>query len=151
MRNVIIIKGSYGYQPEGADFVQPITRRDGAIALPDEEAARLVRLRVAAYCGEVEPEEINSGVATPEGGEDEEAGGDDLPDGESGAEGEGAALSKPEYDSNTSFDDLKELIKGCGLVFRVGMSRSDLIAALDEYYSQEDDQPPSLGVEEPVS
>lgn len=49
MKNVIIIRGGYGYRPDANGPVNLVTAKDGAISVADEEAARLVGLGVAEY------------------------------------------------------------------------------------------------------
>lgn len=153
MRNIVITQGAYGHRPEGSRLTETKTADDGSFAVSDEEAARLVGLKVARYA---DSEEIPvTGVATPEGGGDGTGEGDNPPGDDGGAEGREAAREKPEYGADTGFDDLKELLAACGLKFVVGMSKVDIIAALDEYYgggdTGDDEAPPNLSPEDPVT
>ena len=77
------------------------------------------------------------------------------------------AEPKPEYDADTKVNDLRDLMTAVGLTFNVGMTKADMIAALDEYYGVDDDgegndgddedsdggiEPlPALDAEQPVS
>ena len=48
--------------------------------------------------------------------------------------------------------ELRELMNDCGIPYKVGMSKADMVAALDEYFGEQtdDDTPPDLGVENPI-
>lgn len=40
----------------------------------------------------------------------------------------------PEYDENSSAKELRDIAKQCGLSFKVGMKKSDMIEALDAFF-----------------
>lgn len=174
MRKVLIIKGTYGYLPEGAPSIRAITRNDGAIELPDEEAERLVKLRVAEYYTTPESEMPDSGVATGQKGVDGSGEGDNPPernlneegqanggqldgaDGEEDDDGDDddGDIVIPEYNVTMHIDDLKRIFDVCGLTFKVGMSKVDMVAMLDTYFSDGDgdvdgDSLPNLSAEVP--
>lgn len=101
-------------------------------------------------------------VATPEGGENGEGEGVNSSEQENGAEGaenneqpdnEDSDVDIPAYNAEMSVAALKEIFRDCGLTYKVSMSRADMVAALDEYFADDDDgeSPPDLGTEEPVT
>jgi len=173
MKQVKIINGIYGHRPDGG-VVVPVSPADGAIELSDEEAVRLIKLGVAAMAGATElPEafqlfgaavkaaagdnarESGTGaVATPQGGKaDGEAGEDTLE--ESGStESAQDAQAKPNYSVAMKVDELRTLMNEYGVSYKIGMTKADMAAALDEYFSggeNDGEAPPELTAEEPVT
>lgn len=73
MKNIRIIEGTYGHRPGDGNKVVPVDRGQ-CCEVPDEEAARLVSLKVAEYAEEP--------VATPPGDGDDSGTGTNTPDGE---------------------------------------------------------------------
>lgn len=57
MKKVIIKVGGYGYRPDKKAAVKLITEKDGPISVSDEEAERLLALKVAVLADEPEAEE----------------------------------------------------------------------------------------------
>lgn len=88
---------------------------DGSFKLSAKEEARLVNRGVAKYVG----------APTVEPPEDEDA--PELPDGVTGI---------PEYSIETSAKELREIGKLCGLTFKVGMSKAEMVAALDKHIEE---------------
>ena len=179
MKQVKIINGLYGYKPQGAKFVAPV--HAGALCIvTDEEAARLVSEKVAVYVSENSTPATPATVATPPvagngGGE-----GDTAPESGTGAEGAETSGSEnatdnldsggggdpgssaddggdelpsvPAYSVEMKVDQLRPLLERFGLAFKVGMTKADMVAALDEYFSaapDDDEEPPVLGAEVP--
>ena len=155
MKLIKIINGTYGYRPEKSKCVEPKQAGDPPFEVSDEEARRLVALKVAAYVAEIEPEEeeVDTNEATPDGvatSQNDESGGEagnDPPDGTDGAQEQEGGI--PAYGPDMPFAELQEIMADCGLTFRVGMSKKDIIAALDEYFADADDgeAPPTLDPE----
>lgn len=102
-----IICGVYGHKVGGR--VVPMTKNSEPFELTPEQEARLVARGVAAYVDE---------PPTPENG------GGQLPDGVGGV---------PEYSAETSAKELREIGKSLGLTFKVGMSKAEMVAALDKH------------------
>jgi len=49
--------------------------------------------------------------------------------------------------------ELREIMDDCQLQYKVGMSKADMVAALDAYFEDEaedEDSPPDLGAEDPI-
>ena len=110
-----IVRGVYGYLDKDG-IVRPKTEADGPFSLSPEQEARLVRLGVAQYVGNVNsaPEEADI---------TEELGDIDL-----------AVI--PEEDERPledySVKELRELGKDYGLAFKVGISKAEMIKAIEE-------------------
>lgn len=150
MKRIRIINGTYGHRPEGSARLDPKNATSPPFEVGDAEAERLVRLKVAAYAGQPDFETPGiteattgaelppSGVATPEGG----GNGDDTDD-----------ADIPAYSAEMSLEELKDIFKDCGLTYKVGMSKADMVAWLDEHFATDDDgeTPPALNTEEPVT
>lgn len=161
MKRVTIIKGAYGYQPEAGGSVRAVTRKDGPIELSDEEAARLVSLRVAEYIPDPEPETPVSSVATgPEGenggGEgDTPPGGDDADSGDNDP-GEDDVLEivdghfTAESLKLLTNDNLRKLAADLGADVSKCKNKAGLVAVLITVEVEDDGPPPAPGVEAPV-
>jgi len=104
-----MIAGKTGVLVNG--IVVPKTKESEPFSSTPEHEARLVDLGLAKYIGEA--------VGITEDGEIT-----DLPDG---------VTAIPAYSEETSAKELREIGKLCGLTFKVGMSKADMIAALDAH------------------
>ena len=101
----------------------------GPFSLSEAEEERLVQRGVAVY---VNPRpvldddfyyaKVSDGAPI---GLDETL--DKLPDGVEGI---------PEYSVDSSLSDLRAIGKMCGLTFKVGMSKADIVAALDKHIEE---------------
>jgi hypothetical protein len=137
VKNIKITNGTYGYRAPGVRAVEPKRPGDPPFPLEDDKAERLVSLGVAAYADAEDAEK------TP--ADESESG---LPDG---------GNVKP-YDSDTKADELRALMKECGLTAKIGMTKADMIAALDECFAEkesdddgEGEAPPDINPEAPVA
>lgn len=148
-----IISGVYG----GKNGVK--RPGDKPFSLSPAEEARLVARKVAAYVEEpaavlnndapdmipdmappAEPvgESIDDG--TPIGFDEQP----ELPDG---------VIAIPEYSVDMKATELREIGKLCGLTFKVGMTKEDMVAALDAHIAAnmvEDDDAPTFDAAEAV-
>lgn len=86
--------------------VEPKDKNSPPFELTAEQEARLVEDGVAVYV---------------------DAGRTSLPEGVEGI---------PQYDENTSVNDLREIGKMLGLTFKVGTKKAEMIAALDAYIAE---------------
>jgi hypothetical protein len=59
--------------------------------------------------------------------------------GETGAQSAAGGEGKPVYDADTKADELRALMQECGLPYRVGMTKADMVSALDEFFSETGD------------
>lgn len=134
MKTIKIISGIYGYRPAGSKVIEPKRAGDPAFQVEDAEAARLVSLKVAAYVDE--NSSSKSETEAPKG--------------------------IPSYNADMKSTELREIMSDYGIPYKVGMSKADMVAALDEYFKEEsgedsdggsegdEEAPPDLGAEEPV-
>lgn len=79
--------------------------------------------------------------------------GNDMPDNEKDLKGENKPSRIPEYNADMKLDSLREIMDDCQLTYKVGMSKVDVVALLDEYFDDEaedTEEPPDLAAEEPV-
>lgn len=107
---------------------------DGSFSLSAEAEARLVARGVAEY---VDGERTNFMPAPPEIPELPE-----LPEG---------VTAIPEYSVNMTPAELRSIGKMCGLTFKIGMSKADMVAALDKHIADntvEDAEPVDAEIEE---
>lgn len=142
MKKIVITGGRYGYiSPSGVYDVK--TTASAPFEVDDKEAARLVKLGVAKIYGE--------GGKRPETGDISSGEGSDPAEDENPTDDENEGFF--EYDENTPVKELREIGKKCGLSFPVGVTKADMIAALDEYFEKSaegDDGDIDLSVEPPV-
>lgn len=148
MTKIRITGGVYGYVAPNGRF-SPKTPLNPPFEVEDGEAERLAALGVAEIVtgggnGDKMSDNGVDKVATP-------------PTPKKPAEGNSEGL---EYDEKTSAARLREIGKAVGLSFpAVGVSKKDMLAALDEHFAAADDanglgdedgESLGLGVEDPV-
>jgi hypothetical protein len=130
-----------------------ITEKDGPQNLPPEIEARLVSEGVAEYVNRPVEKSNGKRVATPPEKKKGQGEGDHQPAKEPSSESQRAAQDKPQYSIDMKASELRELLEECGLIYRVGMSKADMVAALDCYFEEEtedNESPPNIGAEDPV-
>lgn len=138
-----------------------LTEADGPQTFSEEYEARLVSEGVAKYVEDnlfnrvhKEPpsERATGEVATAVGDDNGQVTSDNLPDNETGSNDAGDAQGIPEYSTDMKVTELREILEECQIPFKVGMSKADMVAALDAYFEDEadDDTPPALGAEDPI-
>ena len=121
-----IICGVYG----GKDGVK--RPGDKPFTLSPAEEARLVDRKVAVYVNAptIAPEDEDIPDDAPIGFDEtppEDFDMDDLPDG---------VIAIPEYSVDMKATELREIGKLCGLTFKVGMSKEEMVAALDKHIEE---------------
>jgi len=174
MKTVKIINGTYGYKPEGTNRIKPVSV-GGVVCVPDKEADRLVKLRVADYIADAETEIHSALVATPFEGDDLSDAAINPSGDESGTEGKESSQEDDEQndivldivDGHFDKDSLMQLtrtnmekmaaelgfseqeIKAC----RNKNALADMIAQVEVAGEENEDgeQPPSLEPEAPVT
>ncbi len=136
-----------------------LTAADGPQTFSEELEARLVSEGVAKYVEDkpARKEPMNNGtekgVATGIGEANGQGTSNNPPDNEAGSIGSENAQDIPEYSVDMKAAELREIMEDCGLQYKVGMSKADMVAALDAYFGDEvedEDTPPDLGAEDPV-
>lgn len=108
-----IICGVYGHYINGRVIAKD--RNSDPFELAPEREAELVEQGIAAYVGDGAP--IGFDETPPES--------TDVADGVSPV---------PEYSTSNSVKELREIAKQCGLNFKVGMSKAEMVAALDAFF-----------------
>lgn len=126
MALVKIIKGFYGLKTNNGIRAKGVG--DVAFELDDVEANRIIELGIAKYAEKTT-------VATSENHTVNKKIGDNTVEKENLAKSDfDNDIDIPKYDSTSSVSDLRAIAKDVGITFKVGMSKSDMIAALDEYF-----------------
>ena len=130
-----IVQGVYGFLDKNG-IVRPKTKADEPFELSPEQEARLVRLGVAEYVGNVKDEQ-EPAETEPEESKDEQEpiGINDVP-----------ADERPL--SEYTVKELREIGKEYGLTFKVGTSKADMVQAIEAKEAElsaitedEDDEP----------
>lgn len=122
-----VIKGTIGCKV--GRLHKTFTAEDGAIHLDDALEARFVRLGVAVY------------VNAPAQSDAEGTGGaEDIPEGVYTSEDDKTEdkPTLPAYSVDMKAEYLRNLGKQFDLNFKVGMSKAEMVEALDEYFKVED-------------
>lgn len=101
--------GTFGLAVNG--FVKAMTKDSGPFVASEEQEARLVKLGLAEYVTDGTPIGFDE---TPE----------DIPEG---------VVGIPEYSIDNTANELREIGKLCGLTFKVGMTKAEMVAALDAH------------------
>lgn len=140
-----------------------LTAADGPLTFSEELEARLVSEGVAKYVEDKpahrEPtkKDADKGVATATGEANGQSTNDNPPDNNTSSNSTENAQEIPEYSTDMKAAELREIMEDCNLQYRVGMSKADMVAALDAYFEAEDeeedddeDTPPDLGAEDPI-
>ena len=142
MAKIKITRGFYGLHTRlGVKTKGP---NDEAFEVDDNEAKRLVDLGIAKYIGDAP-------VATVKESADEDNASVNTPETEAPAESEyegDSVTDIPEYSSDSTVAELRAIAKDEGISFKVGMTKSEMIAVLDEHFGVMD--APDLSAETPV-
>ena len=164
MKKIEIINGVYGARNSKTNRVTSIPI-GGTVNVTDEEAERLVRLKVAKIIGE---EALAGGVATPPAPPSGDGAGVNTPDGNGGAEGQENGCEDGDVleivDGHYTVKSLLKLerkdmeafaadlgidanaVKKC----RNKTEVAELIAEIEVADEEDEEDPPALGVENPV-
>ncbi|MGD9567527.1 MAG: hypothetical protein AB7V48_04295 [Sedimentibacter sp.] len=174
MRKIKIISGVYGYRPAGSKYVEPKRAGDPPFMVDDEKAARLVANKVAVYVDVIIPvtvvdnitdetklykteeKTIIPPVATAIKDNEEDKTVDNITDETKLLTDEITTQERPVYNVDMKAAELREIMDECQLPFKVGMSKADMVAMLDEYFSDntedadELDEPPIISAEDSI-
>jgi len=130
MAIVQIVNGTYGYRPDGSNYVVPVTPRDLPISVSDEEAKRLVDLGVAVYVGEgavataPSPDSDACPISNSPSDEDGESGDSDPAEG---------AVPDIETLKGMKMEDLRAMAENLGIESAgSAKKKSELIEAISE-------------------
>lgn len=112
-----MIAGVYGLYKDGR--VRGMSRESGPFSVDAAEEARLVGLGIAEYVNIYAAEGEEDAPELPKLPE--------LPDG---------VVAIPEYSEDSSPKELREIGKLCGLTFKVGTTKAEMVAALDAHIAE---------------
>lgn len=121
-----LTQGAYRYRPEGEKSAVVVQYGDPAFDLPDKEAERLVALGIAQHA--------DTDVATAQIQAQGEAQGKPLPEEEDAGT---ADIEPPAYDAGMKAAQLRDIMGEHGIPYKVGMSKADMVKALDAYFEEE--------------
>ena len=136
MTLIRIVSGNYGARPAGGRLT--VITKGNTVEVPDDEAARLVNLGVAAYVKE--PVLMAETVPAPVS--------EDAPSDTPDEEVNEAPEAHEESLEDMPFEQLKQLAKESGLPVGKLRSRTNIIKALQEL--EDGDKPPSMDAEDVV-
>lgn len=163
MAKIKITRGFYGLRVKIGKLIVNRTKgpNDDAFEVDDNEAKRLVDLGVAKYVDdtpvatvEESADEDNASVNTPETkapAESENEGGSSVVPPETTTENKNDGDDEtdiPEYSIETNAKELRKIAESVGITFKVGVTKEDMVKALDEYFGVMD--APDLSAETPV-
>lgn len=128
-----MIAGVYGYKEGG--IIMPKDKDSEPFSLEPEREAELVERGIAVYANLIIPEE-----------EPEPAGqnGSDSQDDEDGQK------QKPEYSEKMKLPELQALAASYGLDAQKMRAKAEVVKLLDDYFKDDNEQPPSFGAIDPV-
>lgn len=119
-----MIRGVFGLPVDG--IVKAMDKNSGAFNAGAEQEERLVRLGLAV--------KVDEGVDIPAPVETVDTtdpiGFDEMPPLPEGV------IGIPEYSVDMKATELREIGKMCGLTFKVGMSKDEMVAALDKHIAE---------------
>ena len=129
-----MIRGVFGLPVNG--IVKAMDKNSGAFEAGAEQEERLIRLglavKVEAADGEPAPAETVDTTAP--------IGFDEMP----------PLHEVPAYDADMKADQLREIGAQFGLTFKVGMKKTDMVAALDKHFAENSTEEEEDGEPAPV-
>ena len=152
-----MIAGVYGYKEGG--IIMPKDKDSEPFSLKPEREAELVERGIAVYANLIIPEEEPEPAGqNGDDSQDDEGGqnGDSSQNGEGGQNGddsqddEDSQKQKPEYSEKMKLPDLQALAASYGLDAQKMRAKAEVIKLLDEYFKDDNEQPPSFGAMDPV-
>ena len=152
-----MIAGVYGYKEGG--IIMPKDKDSEPFSLEPEREAELVERGIAVYANliipEEEPEPAGQNGADSQDDEGGQNGNDSQNDedgqnGDSSQNDEDGQKQKPEYSEKMKLPDLQALAASYGLDAQKMRAKAEVIKLLDEYFKDDNEQPPSFGAMDPV-
>ena len=128
-----MIAGVYGYREGG--IITPKDKNSEPFSLEPEREAELVKRGLAVYANLIIPEE-----------EPEPAGQND----DGSQNDEDGQKQKPEYSEKMKLPELQALAASYGLDAQKMRAKAEVIKLLDDYFKDDNEQPPSFGAIDPV-
>ena len=128
-----MIAGVYGYREGG--IITPKDKNSEPFSLEPEREAELVKRGLAVYANLIIPEE-----------EPEPAGQND----DGSQNDEDGQKQKPEYSEKMKLPELQALAASYGLDAQKMRAKAEVVKLLDDYFKDDNEQPPSFGAIDPV-
>ena len=128
-----MIAGVYGYREGG--IITPKDKNSEPFSLEPEREAELVKRGLAVYANLIIPEE-----------EPEPAGQND----DGSQNDEDGQKQKPEYSEKMKLPELQALAASYGLDAQKMRAKAEVVKLLDDYFKDDNEQPPSFGAINPV-
>lgn len=116
-----MLRGVFGLPVDG--IVKGMDKNSEPFNAGAEQEARLVSLGLAVYVDDAESTIIDAPIGFDETPPEMP----ELPDG---------VEAIPEYSIENTAAELREIARMCGLTFKVGMSKAEMVAALDEFFEE---------------
>lgn len=140
-----MIAGVYGYKEGG--IIMPKDKDSEPFSLEPEREAELVARGIAEYANLIIPdEEPKEDSQNGDDSQDDE----DSQNGDSSQNDEDGQKQKPEYSEKMKLPDLQALAASYGLDAQKMRAKAEVIKLLDEYFKDDNEQPPSFGAMDPV-
>ncbi|MCX4322310.1 MAG: hypothetical protein OSJ59_05035 [Lachnospiraceae bacterium] len=158
-----MIAGVYGYREGG--IITPKDKNSEPFSLEPEREAELVERGLAVYANLIIPEEEPEPAGqNGDDSQDDEDGqnGDDSQNDEDDQNDEGSQngddsqndedgqKQKPEYSEKMKLPELQALAASYGLDAQKMRAKAEVIKLLDDYFKDDNEQPPSFGAIDPV-
>lgn len=158
-----MIAGVYGYREGG--IITPKDKNSEPFSLEPEREAELVERGLAVYANLIIPEEEPEPTGQngddsqdDEDGQNDEGSqnGDDSQNDEDDQNDEGSQndedgqKQKPEYSEKMKLPELQALAASYGLDAQKMRAKAEVIKLLDDYFKDDNEQPPSFGAIDPV-
>lgn len=158
-----MIAGVYGYREGG--IITPKDKNSEPFSLEPEREAELVERGLAVYANLIIPEEEpepagqNSDSSQNDEGSqngddsqdnEDDQNGDGSPDNEDDQNGDDSQKQKPEYSEKMKLPELQALAASYGLDAQKMRAKAEVIKLLDDYFKDDNEQPPSFGAMDPV-
>ena len=134
-----MIAGVYGYREGG--IITPKDKNSEPFSLEPEREAELVKRGLAVYANLIIPEE----EPEPAGQNDEDGQNDDGSQND-----EDGQKQKPEYSEKMKLPELQALAASYGLDAQKMRAKAEVVKLLDDYFKDDNEQPPSFGAIDPV-
>lgn len=136
MKKIRIISGTYGLRGNGYTVIRK-TPEDPPFDVSDDEAIRLVKLKVAKIIEEQPKPQFEEPVTDPADSEDQE---------------EQITEALPTYDASMKLAELKEVAAAYGVDASKAKSKAEVIAMIEAAQAEDlpDEEPPEISAALPV-
>lgn len=140
-----MIAGVYGYREGG--IITPKDKNSEPFSLDPEREAELVGRGLAVYANLIIPEEEPEPAGQNGDGSQDDEDGQNDDDSQNDEDGQ---KQKPEYSEKMKLPELQALAASYGLDAQKMRAKAEVIKLLDDYFKDDNEQPPSFGAIDPV-